>query len=316
MLSRRHIRIKVLQALYGYTRDDRADARASESNLRTALDKIYDLYLYELRLLHELRLAAEHYIDLALNKRLPTHEDLHPNRKFLNNRFLLLLAESDSFVKACEDRHINWSEEQNIIRSLFQKIKKSEVYESYMASEEDSWENDKRIVRKLYDEFIIRNEDFHQLYEDKNLHWADDLDAAQMMVEKTLRKAGAKSAGTDKVLVKLYKDAEDQDFGPKLFLKVVQSMDDSMKRISDKARNWEMDRIAALDILFMQMAIAEFRFFDTVPLKVTMNEYIELSKAYSTPKSGMFVNGVLDKVLADLKSEGLVRKIGRGLLET
>lgn len=316
MLSRRHIRIKVLQALYGYTRDDFADARASETNLRTALERIYDLYLYELRLLHELRLADEHYIELALNKRLPTPEDLNPNRKFQNNRFLALLSESDEFIKACEDRHINWSEEQNIIRSLFQKMKKSEAFENYMASEEDSWENDKRIVRKLYDEFIIRNEDFHQLYEDKNLHWADDLDAAQMMVEKTLRKAGPKSASSGKVLVKLYKDAEDQSFGPKLFLKVVQSMDDSMKRISDKARNWEMDRIAALDILFMQMAIAEFRFFDTVPLKVTMNEYIELSKAYSTPKSGMFVNGVLDKVLADLKNEGLVRKIGRGLLET
>lgn len=315
MLSRRHIRIKVLQALYGYTQADDYDARSVETNLRTSIERIYDLYLYELRLLHELRLAADYYLDLALNKKLPTAKDLDPNRKFVNNRFFHFIGESDEFIKACEDRHINWSEDQNIIRSLFQQIRGSELFQDYMENGEDSWEDDKRFIRKMYDAFIIWNEDFHQIYEDKNLHWADDLDAAQMMVEKTLRKAGQK-AGSSKRLVKLYKDEEDQAFGPRLFLKVTQSMDDSLKRISEKARNWEMDRIAALDILLMQMAIAEFRYFDTVPLKVTMNEYIELSKFYSTPKSGMFVNGVLDKVLADLNKEGLIRKIGRGLLET
>ena len=156
----------------------------------------------------------------------------------------------------------------------------------------------------------------HQLYEERDLHWADDLDAAQMMVEKTIRKCGPKSTAQTNILVNLFKDDEDRKFGPRLFHKVLQSMDDSLARISAKARNWEMDRIAVLDILLMQMAIAEFRFFDTVPLKVSMNEYIELSKSYSTPKSGMFINGVLDKVLADLKKEGKVRKIGRGLLET
>lgn len=316
MLSRRHIRIKVLQALYAYTRQDNADALSIEKNLRISVEKIYDLYLYELRLLHEIRLAAEYYIDLARQKKLPTEADLNPNLKFVENRFLKFVGETDEFIRACEDRHINWSEEQNIIRNLFLKIRESETYLDYMASEESSWEDDKRLVRRMYDEFLIHNEDFHQLYEDKNLHWADDLDAAQMMVEKTLRKAGPAASSKGKVLVNLYKDEEDQEFGPRLFLKSIQSMDESLKRISEKAKNWEMDRIATLDILLMQMAIAEFQFFSTVPLKVSMNEYIELSKSYSTPKSGMFVNGVLDKVLFDLKKEGKVKKIGRGLLET
>ena len=136
-----------------------------------------------------------------------------------------------------------------------------------------------------------------------------------MMVEKTLRKAGPEAQKKKKLLVNLYKDAEDRAFGPDLLHKTLRSMDDSLKRISAKARNWEMDRIAVLDVLLMQMALAEFQFFPTVPLKVSMNEYIELSKGYSTPKSAMFVNGVMDKVLLDLKKEGKIKKIGRGLLD-
>ena len=315
MLSRRHIRIKVLQALYTSTRQGELDGAVLEKNLTSSIERIEELYGYELKLLDELRKACAHFMELAQNRKLAANVERNPNRKMLENRFLLFIEENDAFASLCRSRGINWTEERDIIRSLFLQIKEDELYKEYLSNGESSWEDDKRFIRRLYDAYVVHNEDFHQIYEDKNLHWADDLDAAQMMVEKTLRKAGAEAQKKNRLLVKLYKDAEDRAFGPDLLHKTLKSMDDSLKRISAKARNWEMDRIAVLDVLLMQMALAEFQFFPTVPLKVSMNEYIELSKGYSTPKSAMFVNGVMDKVLLDLKKEGKIKKIGRGLLD-
>jgi len=315
MLSRRHIRIKVLQALYTNTRQGELGGAVLEKNLTSSIERIEELYGYELKLLDELRKACAHFMELAQNRKLAANVERNPNRKMLENRFLLFIEENDAFASLCRSRGINWTEERDIIRSLFLQIKEDELYKEYLSNGESSWEDDKRFIRRLYDAHVVHNEDFHQIYEDKNLHWADDLDAAQMMVEKTLRKAGPEAQKKKRLLVKLYKDAEDRAFGPDLLHKTLKSMDDSLKRISAKARNWEMDRIAVLDVLLMQMALAEFQFFPTVPLKVSMNEYIELSKGYSTPKSAMFVNGVMDKVLLDLKKEGKIKKIGRGLLD-
>jgi len=315
MLSRRHIRIKVLQALYTSTRQGELGGAVLEKNLTSSIERIEELYGYELKLLDELRKACAHFMELAQNRKLAANVERNPNRKMLENRFLLFIEENDAFASLCRSRGINWTEERDIIRSLFLQIKEDELYKEYLSNGESSWEDDKRFIRRLYDAYVVHNEDFHQIYEDKNLHWADDLDAAQMMVEKTLRKAGPEAQKKKRLLVKLYKDAEDRAFGPDLLHKTLKSMDDSLKRISAKARNWEMDRIAVLDVLLMQMALAEFQFFPTVPLKVSMNEYIELSKGYSTPKSAMFVNGVMDKVLLDLKKEGKIKKIGRGLLD-
>jgi N utilization substance protein B len=315
MLSRRHIRIKVLQALYTSTRQGELGGAVLEKNLISSIERIEELYGYELKLLDELRKACAHFMELAQNRKLAANVERNPNRKMLENRFLLFIEENDAFASLCRSRGINWTEERDIIRSLFLQIKEDELYKEYLSNGESSWEDDKRFIRRLYDAHVVHNEDFHQIYEDKNLHWADDLDAAQMMVEKTLRKAGPEAQKKKRLLVKLYKDAEDRAFGPDLLHKTLKSMDDSLKRISAKARNWEMDRIAVLDVLLMQMALAEFQFFPTVPLKVSMNEYIELSKGYSTPKSAMFVNGVMDKVLLDLKKEGKIKKIGRGLLD-
>lgn len=315
MLSRRHIRIKVLQALYTSTRQGELDGVVLEKNLTSSIERIEELYGYELKLLDELRKACAHFIELAQKRKVEANVERNPNRKMLENRFLLFIEDNEALASLWRSRGIQWTEERDVIRSLFLKIKEDELYKEYLSNGESSWEDDKRFIRRLYDAHVVHNEDFHQIYEDKNLHWADDLDAAQMMVEKTLRKAGPEALKKKKLLVKLYKDAEDRAFGPDLLHKTLKSMDDSLKRISAKARNWEMDRIAVLDVLLMQMALAEFQFFPTVPLKVSMNEYIELSKGYSTPKSAMFVNGVMDKVLLDLKKEGKIKKIGRGLLE-
>jgi len=315
MLTRRHIRIKVLHALYAWFQGGGGDAVAAEKNLARSIDRIHELYLYELKLLLELRHAAETVIERGLSKHLPSSEELHPNHRFVHNQFLVALSESKAFEEACEKAKVRWADDRDIIMKLFQQIRESTAYKTYLELPESDLEEDKAFVRKIYEGFITHNELFHQLYEERNLDWSDDLDAAQMLVQRNLRKGGSKKMEAELVLP-LYKDeAEDRAFGPALFHSVLLHSESIETRIADKAKNWEMDRIALIDMLLMKMAAVEFEYFPMVPLKVTMNEYIELAKEYSTPKSSVFVNGVLDKILLDLKAEGKVNKLGRGLLE-
>ena len=315
MLSRRHIRIKVFQSLYAYFQEDNPDSLSIEKQLTKSIDRIYELYMYELRLLYELKLAAEHFIDLAMNKKLPTHSDLDPNRRFVDNQVLRILTENTDFVAACEKYKVSWAEERQFTRSLYQELKNSELFKAYMDKPHTSFSEDKSFLREVYEVFIVHNEDLYNRYEEKNLYWADDLDAAQMMVDKTFKKLKQEEQGAP-VLVRLFKDADDEGFAAKLFRYTLKTSNETQNRIASKAQNWEMDRIAAIDVILMKMAVAEFIHFETVPLKVTMNEYIELSKGYSTPKSSLFINGILDRILTNLKDEGLIKKIGRGLLET
>jgi N utilization substance protein B len=286
----------------------------SERELKRSIDRIYELYLYELRLFLELRFQAESAIDRAKQKKLATEEDLQPNLRFIENTFFTALAESVDFQGACEKYVVSWADDRELIRSLFEEIRRSDVYAQYMSENQVSFDDHKRFVRHIYDQYILRNELFHQHYEEKNMHWADDLDAAQMMVEKTLKRFKVESKTL--ALVELYKDDEDTDFGRNLFRKTLVVSEDADKRIISKSKNWESDRIAALDIILMKMALAEFQYFSSIPLKVTMNEYIELAKQYSTPKSSVFINGILDKILKDMKTSGDIHKVGRGLLES
>jgi len=315
MLTRRHIRIKVLHALYAWFQGGGGDAVAAEKYLSKSIDRIHELYLYELKLLLELRFAAETVIERGLNKKLPRPEDLEPNRRFLANRFLKALADSKEFEEACERVKVRWSDHRDQIMSLFVQIRQSAAYAAYLQLEKSDLEDDKAFIRKIYEGFITRNELFHQIYEERSLDWSDDLDAAQMLVQRNLRKGGEKELETGLVLPLFKDEAEDRAFGPALFRSVLLHSDEVEVRIADKAKNWEMDRIAFVDMLLMKMAACEFEHFPLVPLKVTMNEYIELAKEYSTPKSSVFINGVLDKILIDLKAEGKVVKLGRGLLE-
>jgi transcription antitermination protein NusB len=315
MLSRRHIRIKVFQSLYAYFQEDNPDSVAVEKQLNKSIDRIYELYMYELRLLYELKLAAEHFIDLALNKKLPTHSDLDPNRRFVDNQVLKIFFEDDGFIAACEKYNVSWSEERHFTRSLYQELKNSDLFKAYMDKPNTSFSEDKAFLREVYEVFIVHNEDLYNLYEEKNLYWADDLDAAQMMVDKTFKKLKLADLRSP-ALVKLFKDADDETFASKLFRYTLKTSAETQNRIATKAQNWEMDRIAAIDVILMKMAVAEFIHFETIPLKVSMNEYIELSKGYSTPKSSLFINGILDRILNNLKEEGKIKKIGRGLLET
>lgn len=311
MLSRRHIRIKVFQAIYEFSQNPDGDLGKGEKKLVQSIHKIYELFLYELKVLVDMLRLAEDIIEQRRNKKLPTQEDLSPSLKFINNSFLKWLQSNDNFVKEVEARKVSWGDDRELIRNILKEFQASEEFKAYLESVEEGVEADKRIIKQLYGKWITQSDALHQWYEDKDMHWSDDLDAAQMMVTKTIKSGNGEG---DYQMPKLLKDNEDMDFAKTLYFKSISKGGDYEKMIHAKAQNWEMDRIATLDIILMKMALAELESFKEIPVKVTLNEYIELSKEYSTPKSGNFINGILDKIKAEMLDSGEIRKIGRGLL--
>lgn len=313
MLSRRHIRIKVLQALYQYFQNEDMDMHRGVKRLEESIQNIYSLYLYELKALADIHRFAEDEIERRKNKKLPTREDLNPNLKFVENSFLVWLRGNKDFQKQIEQNAITWGDNREALRRIFKDFAKSEDYVAYMQSEKRSAAEDKKLVTSLYGKFMVENDIMHQLYEEMDMHWADDLDAAQMMVTKTIKRYKEEDDEFSR-LPRLIKDQDDLDFALALYRKVISKNKEYQDLITEKAHNWEMDRIALLDIILMKLAIAELTTFKEIPVKVTLNEYIELGKEYSTPKSGNFINGILDKLKKDLMEKGDIRKIGRGLL--
>lgn len=313
MLSRRHLRIKVLHALYEMSFNDEADLARALKRLNASIDNIFRLYLLELKLLADIRRIAEDEVERRKNKRLPTPEDLNPPLNFVNNSFLNWLSGNLAFLKAVETENISWREEKDMIRRIYREFSETEEFQSYQAQSNPDIKSDRKIIKRLYGSMIVNNELFHQIYEDRDIHWSDDLDAAQMMVSKTL-KMFDETADEDTPLPRLIKDKDDLDFARTLLTRVVNNGSRYEELIREKAKHWELDRIAQVDMILMKLALAELISFKEIPVKVTLNEYIELSKEYSTPKSGIFINGILDKLKEELTAEGEIRKIGRGLL--
>ncbi len=313
MLSRRHIRIKVLQALYELGKDDSVDIVVGIRKLQRSIDRIYELFLFELQALTDVHQIALEQIEQKRNRRLPSEEDLNPNLRFADNQFLCWLENNDKFKWGSDRFKINWGEEKDILIRIFKEFQESPEYQDYMSAEENTLADDKKIVKIFYGKHIVHSEVFHQLYEEKELHWADDLDAAQMMVAKTLKSFDEK-CDESTALPSLLKDTSDMEFAKVLYRDCRQNDDKYAELIHAKTKNWEMDRIAQIDILLMKMALSELINFNQIPVKVSLNEYIEISKEYSTPKSGNFINGILDKLKIDLSESGEIKKIGRGLL--
>lgn len=313
MLSRRHLRIKVLHALYEHFQNPGIGVNQGLRKLNENIESIYELYLYELKALTDILRIAEDEMERRKNKRLPTEEDLNPSPNFVENRFLNWLGNNEDFGKKVERYKVRWGDDREVLRRIFKEFSKSAEYEEYLQLESPSLKDDKQIVKFLYGVFIVNNEHIHHLYEEKDLHWADDLDAAQMIVAKTIKRYDEKTSA-NAPLPRLIKDADDLEFAEILYTKTLKNGEAYEEMIHDKAQHWETDRIALIDIILMKLAIAELISFKEIPVKVTLNEYIELSKEYSTPKSGNFINGILDKLKQELMDKGEIRKIGRGLL--
>ncbi|MGB0368348.1 MAG: transcription antitermination factor NusB [Flavobacteriales bacterium] len=314
MLSRRHLRIKVMQALFAYQRSEGAELAVGEKLLNQSLARIYDLYINHLSLIVEVHSFAKKQIEEGRGKLMPTEEDLNPNLKFVENRLLVQLQENIQLEKHISARKINWAEHSELIRRIFTSFKETEDYRGYMLLPDPTYKESRRIVYKLYENFIVSNEHLQSIFEEQSIFWVNDLEQVSALVVRTLSDF-KKDVDFGGLLPSMYKDEEeDKLFAKELFRKTATNNGAYQNLIVEKLQNWDLDRIASTDILLMKMAVSEFINIKSVPTKVTMNEYIEIAKEYSTPKSHGFINGILDKLLAELKKEGKVKKVGKGLI--
>lgn len=315
MLNRRHLRIKVLQALYAYFQADEESIKKTENELIQAVDRIYDLYLYLMLSFGELKDISQHRIEESKKKIRPTEEDLNPNRKFVDSVIIQTLQDSYSLREASEDRSVNWigDEHQEMFRKIFIQMREGETWFAHMNSEETGFEEDKNFMINLFKAEIANSPLIYHFFEEKSIHWLDDIDLACQMAIKSIK---AMEEGQKFVAMSLYKDKEDeQEFIRTLLRKTISMDSENLKLIDELTDNWELERIAKMDILLLKMAITELQVFNSIPKKVTLNEYIEISKFYSTPKSHGFINGILDKAVDRLVKDGKISKLGRGLMD-
>lgn len=314
MLNRRHLRIKVLQSLYAYFQSNEDNLLKSENEMMNALERIYDLYIFLLLSLPELKQKGIHRIEENKKKMLPSDEDLNPNLKFVNNQLIQLIEDHSQLRKISENRSVNWigAEEQEIFRKMFIQIRDSETFFEFMNSGAQGFEDDKTFAITLFRIEVANNEGLYHFFEEKSIHWLDDIDLACSMAIKTLKSFELDGAN---YILPLYKEDDDeQDFIRNLFRQTVALDKENESLIDELTKNWEIERIAKMDVILMKMAITELQTFNNIPKKVTLNEYIEISKFYSTPKSNTFINGVLDNAVLRLEKENKIQKVGRGLI--
>lgn len=312
MLNRRHIRVKVMQSIYAMHQSKSDNLEKEEKFLFYSVENIQDLYLIMLSSLIEIKKTEEVFLDRSSKKHLVTPEERNPNKKFINNQVIELLSESNSLSIALENRKItNWDLADDYIQILLQEIKKSEFYANYMANRVNTFEEDKQFVVDIFTEIIVPNEKLYEYLEDNKLTWIDDIPLVNTEIIKQLK---AIKENSEIKIPKLYKDADDKDFVKDLFRKTVLNEGAFAKEYMDKTPNWDTERIAELDTIILKMAICEFLKFPSIPVKVTINEYLELAKEYSTPKSSIFINGILDNLVKEFQVADKLNKIGRGLM--
>lgn len=314
MLNRRHIRVKVMQTIYAFKGSESDDFSKDQKFLLYSIDNMYQLYLLLIALLIEVQKRAENDLRKKQNKHLATHEDKNPNRKFVDNKLLNFLKKNINLQNKFEAYSIsNWSLDSEYVDLIFKEIIVSDFYNEYMKSNEGTFKEDKDFIVAVFKDIVAPNDKLYDYLEDKNLTWLDDLPTVNTTILKLLRKA--KETSTEHHFTpRLYKDADDKQFAIDLFRKTLLKSSVIKKTIEDKTKNWESDRIATVDYVLLQMAVCELNSFPSIPTKVTINEYLEISKEYSTPKSSVFINGILDKLVKEYEATGTLNKIGRGLM--
>ncbi|MDX9889853.1 MAG: transcription antitermination protein NusB [Bacteroidales bacterium] len=320
MISRNSIRVKVMQALYEYNVSTHKNPKQIEKMLLNACEDIYRLYIKSLALFVPLTQIAEQIIDIKKTLFFAKEEDLHPNVKFIENQFIRKIGENTSLQKLIEHYGLGWNNdvEMVFVRKIFDALANQEFYIEYMQDSTNSFANDKAFVLTLVEKFFLENETMIHYFSERKLHWQLDYNDVMIMVYNTLK--GFKEKQSDNIaippLFKLDEEgaSEDKEFMLNLLHYTIQEDENYKQIVIKKLQNWEADRIAVIDFILLKMAICEFCCFPSIPLRVTLNEYIEISKYYSTPKSRMFINGLLDKILDDLKAENKINKQGRGLM--
>ena len=311
MLSRRLLRIKVVKALFAHLKSEADNMIASEKTLMTSVDKAYDLYFQMLTLPVELARYAESRQEIAKQKKLPTYEDLNPNTKFVDNEVIRILANSDSVNDYVASHKLNWNQYPELIRTIYNQLCESDYFKDYMQSGERSFAEDKKLVEDFFKE-MQSCEALDNVLEEMSIFWSDDLCYIIMMVLRTL--SNLRSSHTELKVMSKFKSNEDPEFVKTLFEKTLINYNANLEYIEKFTSNWDVERIVFMDNLIIVTAMSELTAFPAIPVKVTLDEYIEISKAYSTPGSSTFINGVLDKIVDSLTEEGRIKKAGRGLI--
>lgn len=314
MLNRRHIRVKVMQSIYAMHQNGSDNLEKEEKFLFHSMENVEDLYLIMLSALVEIRNKEIEYLEKSSKKHLASAEERNPNQKFVNNGILKMLFENNSLSIALERRKItNWTQNDDYILIMLDAVKESELYQQFMETKKNNFEEDRQFVIDMFMELIAPNEKLYEYLEDHKLTWIDDIPLVNTQIVKQLKQIKSVEE-SDFRIPKLYKDQEDKDFARDLFRKTVLNESELAKEYIDKTPNWDTERIAEIDTIILKMAIAEFLKFPSIPVKVTINEYLEIAKEYSTPKSSIFINGILDNLVKEFQDNKKMNKVGRGLM--
>ena len=307
MINRVLIRIRVVQILFSCSHSETTDLRKAESELMLSLQKSYDLYFYLLSLMVELTNTYAQRVDSRKSKLLPTKEDMSPNTKLLNNKFISQLSKNTELEKYLNDRPFSWTEHEAFIRNLLDNILNSDIYKEYTENQSQEYTDDREFWRKVFKQIICTTEDLYSILEDESLYWNDDIEIIQSFVLKTIKRF-EENKGTEQELLPMFKDETDKEFAVKLLRESLFNGKEYKELIDKYTKNWESERIALMDMVIMQIAIAEIIEFQSIPISVSLNEYIDIAKSYSTIKSASFINGILDAIVKELKEEKKIIK--------
>jgi len=313
MITRRHIRLKVMQTLYSYFSNPQNDLKIYEKVLLKDIYSISNLHVIIFSFLLELYKFAQGFLEDNKFKYIPTEEDLNPNTKFINNRVFSILIEDKELLKKVDiNSRVLTKSDLDVIRKVFVKVIKSNQYNDYLNNDKDNLVEDKKFVQILLNEFILENDIFHHILQEKSIFWLDDLPFIVLFLKAQIN--NLEKGSSSSVVVDVFKNKEDKKFAIDLFRNTIKNSSEFDSIIERKVQNWEIDRIANMDLLFIKMALSEIVSFVEMPVKVSFNEYIEISKYYSTKNSKVFINGILDKIVSEFRSEGKIKKTGKGLV--
>ncbi|MDC1312762.1 transcription antitermination factor NusB [Flavobacteriaceae bacterium] len=313
MLTRRHIRVKVLQSIYALRQSNNPDLEKQEKFLFYSIDQMLDLYALSLQLLVEMRKADRKFLVTSQQKHLATSEEKNFSTTFLDNKVLDLIEQNEDLSNYIENKKLNyWDLDGEYVTILLKDLRAKEFYKEYIKKQSTSFKEDQDFLVSLFKKVIAPSDKYYEYIEDKRLTWVDDFPIVNTALAKMLAKISEKNVST-KLLPELYKNQDDKQYAKQLFTKVVLNDEKLSQEIEGKTPNWDKERIAEMDMIILKMGIAEFLHFPSIPVRATINEYLEIAKEYSTPKSSIFINGILDKLVKEFETSKKLNKIGRGL---
>ncbi len=313
MLTRRHIRVKVLQSTYAFFQSEHQDLDKQEKFLMYSMDQMQDLYVLLLQLMVEVKDHAENFLQKSQQKHLATAEEKNPNRNFVDNKVIQLIEANPNLAEILKNKKLNyWQLDNEYISIIFNALKEHDFYKEYISKKEVSYKEDRDFLVTFYKEVVAPNEKLYEYLEDKRLTWLDDFPLVNTAMVKMLSKISEQNVATT-LVPSLYKNDDDREFALQLLRKVILNNEKLDNEIDGKTPNWDKDRIAHIDMIILKIGISEFLYFPSIPERATINECLEISKEYSTPKSSSFINGILDKLVKEYTKEGKLNKLGRGL---